>query len=371
MDYEKQIYRFLKRKGIANILGPEYRLTEEQYKRFCRLLDMHNTTKNMENMLSTVAYFIKYDLTNYLGRYNRLKGINGTSVYTQMLRYGRHWKEVYEFQSRRKIVTFPNRIEYWLKKGFTVEQAKQEVYKIQLERGSKAALKLKGTSCYTVRSIDYWVNNGYSLDEAIVKVKDIQTTNGLEFYKKKYPDSFEKEFSKRISIWKDSLSKNDQEVISLKKSSSIEGHIARGLSYDDAVISYQMMVNRLKTIRKLPSKISQKMCSMLDDKLSGICYYSTKNYEKLIQGYRVDFYHTPSKTVVEFYGDFFHRNPKIYESTYQAHNVLSEERWKYDKQREEIISNSIDVNNLIIVWESDFRKNPEKVIQYIIGEIEK
>lgn len=371
MDYEKQISRFFKRKGISDILGNDYRLTDIQFKRFCRLLDVYKTIKNMENMLATVAYFIKYDLSNYLGRYRRLKGVNGTSSYTQMLRYGRKWKEVYDSQNKKKISAFPNRIEYWLDRGVTAEQAVQEVHKIQLERGNKAALKLKGTSCYTVRSTDYWVNNGYSLDEARNKVKTIQTTNGLEFYRKKYPDSYEEKFSQRIEHWKKSLSEYDQQLLNLKRSPSIEGNLARGVSYEDAVTSYQMMVDRLKTIRKLPSKVSQKMCSMLDDRLTGTCYYTTKNYEKLIQGYRVDFYHSESKTVVEFYGDFFHRNPNIYESTFVAHSISSKERWEYDKHRENDIASSIDVNKLIVVWESDFRKNPEKVIQNIIREIKK
>lgn len=369
MNYEKQILRFLKRKGVSDILGQGYKLTDLQRKRFCRLLDVYKTTKNMENMLRTVATFIRYDLTNYLGRYNRLKGVNGTSAYTQILRYGRNWQNIYDLQNSKKTYHFPNKVEHWLEKGLTLEQAKKQVYKIQQERGNKAALKTKGTSCYTVRSIEFWINNGYSLETAKEKVKEIQTTNGLEYYKQKFPNSYEEEFNKRIARWKNSLSKHDQELLNLKKSGSIKGHMARGLSYEQASYEYQILIERLKSVRKLPSKISQKMCSMLDAKLIGTCYYNDKNYEKLISGYRVDFYHKDSKTVVEFYGDFFHRNPKIYESTYEAHSITSGERWEYDNRRETIIFESPEVNKLIVVWESDFRKNPEQTIQNIIGEI--
>jgi very-short-patch-repair endonuclease len=369
MDYEKQIVRFMKRKGIAEKLGEGYQLTDLQRRRFCRLLDVYQTTKNMENMLGTVAIFIQYDLTNYLGRYNRLKGINGTSTYTQMLRYGRAWQNVYKSQNNKKTKAFTNRTQYWVDKGLSLDQAEQQVCRVQQERAIKSALKTKGTSCYTVRSTEFWINNGYSLEEAKDKVKDIQTTNGLEYYKKKYPDSYEKKFNERISKWKSSLGECDQELMNLKKSSSIKGCMARGMTHEEAVCSYQITKERLKSTRKLPSKISQKMCQMLDSQLKGTCYYDSKNYEKLISGYRVDFYHVESKTVIEFYGDFFHRNPKVYESTWQAHNVTSEQRWQYDAQREKTISNSVNVDKLIVIWESDFRKNPEQVIQNIIGEI--
>lgn len=369
MDYEKQITRFFKRKGISEILGEDYQLTELQHKRFCKLLDVYKTTKNMENMLRTVAYFIKYDLTNYLGRYNRLKGGNGTTTYTQMLRYGRYWKEIYKTQSDKKTKAFTNKTKTWIDAGYTLEESIKIVQKVQTDRAIKASAKTKGTSCHTVRSTEFWMNKGFSEDEAKEKVRAIQTTNGIEFYKKKYPETYEEEFTKRIEKWKTSLLKLDQVDLNLKKSHSIEGALARGLSYEEAVDVYQSNIERMRALRKKPSKISQKMCNMLGDRLDGTCYYQEKNYEKLISGYKVDFYHKESKTVVEFYGDFFHRNPRLYESSFTAFDITSSDRWEYDAKRESNISKSEEVNKLLIVWESDFRKNPERVVQKIIGEI--
>lgn len=369
MNYDKQIIRFMNRKSVKNILGTDYQLTPNQKARLCKLFDIYKTPKKMENMLSTVANFIYYDLTNYVGRYRRLSGINGTTKYTQMLRYGRYWASVYSLQSRNKTRHFMNTVEYWAEKGYSVKEANEQVQRVQTERGNKAASKLRGTSRYTIRSVEYWINNGYSEQEAKEKVREIQTTNGIEFYKEKYPENYEKEFSERIQKWKESYNKNDLAEINLKKSPTIDGALARGLTYDEAIIVRQNNIDHMRTIRRLPSQISQKFCSMLETKIQGSCYYSSKNYEKLIAGYRVDFYHKESKTVVEFYGDFFHRNPKLFEADHTVFGTTAREKWEYDNHRELAIRKDKKVEKFFVVWESNFRKNPEQIVNNIVEEI--
>lgn len=369
MNYEKQIQRFLRRKAIVLILGADYQLTPIQRTRLCKLLDVHKTPKNMENMLATVANFIAYDLTNYVGRYRRLAGIGGTSKYTQMLRYGRHWEQVYAAQSQKKVKHFPNTLNYWMSKGFSISEARQKVSEVQMARGSLGAAKTRGTSRYTIRSVEYWINSGYSIEEAKNKVRHIQTTNGLEFYKRNYPDSFEEKFQERIEKWQESLRACDQKDLNLKKSPTVEGALARGLTPEQAFEVRQSNLEHLRRVRRLPSKISQKLFDLLERRLGDLCYYSDKNYEKLVGGYRVDFYHPASKIVVEFYGDFYHRNPKLFESAHTVFNKSAEEVWEYDKQREAAIRQDPKTRILIVVWESDFRKNPNQVIDNIIKEI--
>lgn len=369
MDYEKQLRRFMKRKAVNKILGDDYVLSSHQKHRLCKLLDVYKTPKNMENMLSTVANFIYYDVSNYVGRYRRLMGTNGTSSYTQMLRYGRHWQEVYESQSLSKVKHFQNRIDYWVNKGYSMIDARQKVSEIQTARGNEAARKLRGTSTYTVRSIEYWLNNGYSESDAREQVQRIQTTNGLDFYKRNYPDNYEEKFRERIEQWQQSYNKNNLNEINLKKSHTVEGALARGLTLQEALDVRKANLRHMQTIRRMPSKISQKFCDMLETKLYGTCYYADKNYEKLIAGYRVDFYHKETQTVVEFYGDFYHRNPTIFEASHLAFGIDARTRWEYDKQREESIQQDPAVKNLFVVWESKFRKNPTQEINNIIEGI--
>lgn len=369
MDYEKQIGRFLKRKSVKTILGDDYELSDSQKMRLCKLLDIYKTPKNMENMLTTVANFIYYDVSNYVGRYRRLVGTSGTTQYSQMLRYGRHWQAVYEQQSQSKVEHFPNTMKYWLDKGYSDTEAQEKISEIQTYRGHKAARKLRGTSMYTVRSMEYWLNNGYSESEARQQVKRIQTTNGLDFYRKKYPDNYEEKYNERIKQWQRSYNRNDLDKINLKKSHSVDGALARGLTLQEALDVRKTNLDHMKTIRRMPSKISQKFCGMLETKLPGICYYADKNYEKLIAGYRVDFYHEGTQTVVEFYGDFYHRNPALFEADHTAFGMDASTRWEYDKQRENAIVQDPKTCHLFVVWESEFRKNPQQTINNIIEEI--
>lgn len=369
MDYDKQIERLIKRKEVKAILGTEYKLTVRQQMRLCKLLDVYKTPKNMENMLSTIANFIYYDLSNYVGRYRRLIGTNGTSPYTQMLRYGRYWQDVYKKQNIKKTNHFKNTVRYWINLGYSQELAKEKVRMIQQLRSAESAKKTKGSSLYTVRSIEYWLNIGYTEQEAKERVCKIQTTNGIAFYKEKYPKNYEEKFKERINKWKTSYNNNNLDDINHRKSHSIEGAMARGLDYNQALTVRNKNIEHLRSIRKLPSKISQKFCNMLESKLLGNCYYSDKNYEKLIAGYRVDFYHKETNTVVEFYGDFYHRNPALFESNHIAFGTTAKERWDYDKMRETKIQQDKNVNRLLIVWESEFRQNPEETINNIIKEI--
>lgn len=370
MNYDKQITRLLNRKAVKAILGNEYKLNADQQIRLCKLLDMYNTPKNMENMLSTVANFIYYDLTNYVGRYRRLAKTTGTSPYTQMLRYGRYWQDVYKKQNNKKTKHFKNTVRYWINLGYSEELAKEQVRIIQTLRAAESAKKTTGTSLYTVRSIEYWLNAGYTEQEARERVRKIQTTNGIQYYKERYPENYEEKFKERINKYKLSYNNNnDLDIVNHKKSHSIEGALARGLNYSQALEVRNKNIQHLRSIRRLPSKISQKFCDMLDSKLLGNCYYFDKNYEKLIAGYRVDFYHKETKTVVEFYGDFYHRNPLLFEANHIAFGTTAKEKWDYDKIRETKIQQDKNVNQLLIVWESRFRKNPEETINNIIKEI--
>jgi very-short-patch-repair endonuclease len=367
-----QINRFLKRKEVINILGKNYILSNAQQTRLENVFKKYKTTKNIENMLKSLAIMVKNDLTNYTGRISRLVGIPGTTRYTQLLRYGKdEYIKIYKEQSVKKTKHFKNIIDYWKNLGYSDEESIQLVKSIQLERTKKAVLKTKGVSLYSCRSKEYWLSIGYSDDEAIKKVNNIQITNGIDFYKRKYPNDYNEKFLQRINNWKNTLysNKNYTELCK-KRGHSINAGISRGLSLEEATNNYKRIVEHLQSIKKNSSNISQKLFDMLSENLNGETYYNTKNYEYLIEGYRVDFYNKDKKIVLEFYGDFFHRNPNKYDPLYTSMGYTSVKKWEYDKKREYIIKNSKNVNKLIIIWESEFRNNPQNTVEKILREIE-
>jgi very-short-patch-repair endonuclease len=227
---------------------------------------------------------------------------------------------------------------------------------------------------YSCRSSACWINKGLNEIEAAEKVKDIQSTNGIVFYVTKYGEvEGRRLYTDRINRWQktlDSKSTEEKADINLRKSPSIIGRMARGDSLEEATIGYLEFCKKMKSkTNQTWSKISQELFVRLDEQLTGTTYYQSKNYEYNIDNYRVDFYHKDSKTVVEFYGDFFHRNPAIFEATFNVMGYASEQKWKSDSVRIEEILMSALVNRVIIVWEYDFRIDPTSIVDGIVKQI--
>ena len=370
---DTEISRFLNRKSVKNILGENFLPTAQQYTRLLKVLEYFGSTKRAENMHATIAIMLKNNLRNIVGRVKRLQGIPGTTKYTQLLRYGKqYWQQVYQQQSDKKTSHFKNTLAYWINQGMTHSEAVEAVRSVQKERAQRATLITTGVSLYSCRSIEFWISRGYSDEDAQSKVKQIQTTNGLEYYKSKYgEDDYIDKFNQRINKWKDTLAKNnDYAKLCLKKGHSVPALMHKGVSENDALSKYNAMCERLRKIRRLPSKVSQSLFDLVASKLGkSEVYYDSLNYEFLLNGYRVDFFHKASGTVVEFFGDFFHRNPTKFKADFVVHNLSSQERWNYDRARMAKIMQDSLVNDVIIVWESDFRKNPQQQADLIIERI--
>ena len=116
------------------------------------------------------------------------------------------------------------------------------------------------------------------------------------------------------------------------------------------------------------SKISMELFTELEKILNDKCYYG-KN-EKIVQFYDSDnkyfcFYvdFTYKNKIIEFYGDYYHANPKIYEkekiigSKYSCHKA--EDIWKIDFDRVKLIKEK--GFEVLIVWESDYKNNKEEI----------
>jgi len=76
-------------------------------------------------------------------------------------------------------------ITHWLQKGYSLEQAKIKVAKIQKEL-NKLSPSSKPGARFSRRTKEYWIRKGFTEEESKEKVKEVQTTNGMEFYTKKY-----------------------------------------------------------------------------------------------------------------------------------------------------------------------------------------
>jgi len=72
--------------------------------------------------------------------------------------------------------------------------------------------------------------------------------------------------------------------------------------------------------------------------------------------------------VVEYNGDYWHANPEKYkENDIVHHNIIAKDIWKNDSEKIKLYNNL--GYKVIVIWEKDYKENPEKIIDKIVGEI--
>lgn len=182
--------------------------------------------------------------------------------------------------------------------------------------------------------------------------------NSKEYYIEKYGEEYYKE-------------------LCLKKIQSIDNYIKK---YGEEEGEKKFIEYRAKCFcPKFKSKIATEMFTLLDfqlDKTKHSIHYASFENNKEEYGMILpkskkytyfDFYDSKTNKIIEFYGDYWHANPIKYKEDdiiyYPNKNfVKAKEIWEKDKKRLEEIKEFRNIDALII-WEYDWRKNPNKCIQ--------
>ncbi len=192
--------------------------------------------------------------------------------------------------------------------------------------------------------IEYWLKKGYNETESKKMLSERQRTFSLKKCIEKYGKELGIEkFNIRQSKWQDSLIKN--------------GNIKCGFSKISQILFYDILNNY---------EIEEKKN----------IYFATKNKEYFISEkgknlvgkknfYQYDFTDKSNKKIIEYNGDMYHANPTIWKSEDNPHPyrkwLKSKDIWLSDKEKISVAnSNGFDV---FVVWDSDYRKNPNKVLK--------
>lgn len=88
--------------------------------------------------------------------------------------------------------------------------------------------------------------------------------------------------------------------------------------------------------------------------------------EYAISGFVADEVNPTEKLVLEFYGDYFHCNPRIYPDPDYYNTTLhmtAEDKWQYDRRR--LAAFRKNGYRVLVVWESDWRKDPSAVLKIV------
>ena len=207
--------------------------------------------------------------------------------------------------------------------------------------------------------VKYWIKKGYSEEDAKQKVSERQSTFTLEKCIAKYgEEEGTKRYIERQKNW----------------SAKIEEQYQQGLfskiphSQNSSIYS------------KFEKDIVDSIIESLDIDINDIYCYKTSQFrlentnedcKNKIFSYDL----TIGNKIIEFNGDFWHMNPDVYDSDYvhPYSNLSAEEKWEIDEIKLNCaFQNGYDV---LTIWEQEYNENKEATIQkcisFLISDYEK
>jgi hypothetical protein len=165
----------------------------------------------------------------------------------------------------------------------------------------------------------------------------------------------------------------------------------KGHTMDNFVRKYGSEIGPIKFIEVISkmnnfySKASQNFINLLEAELPQLkakSYYATKAGEYMVwskvenRAYFYDYVNTEYNICIEYNGDHYHANPKIYapnkiptkRKPWVSTPQTALELWDADKRKIMALKEERGIRT-ITIWESDFLEDPENLIQKIIHEL--
>jgi len=236
--------------------------------------------------------------------------------------------------------------EFWIEKGHSEAEAVLKSKEVMNDIHSKTSIKLKANpekyaSKYPTKK-EYYLSKGFNEKEAAQKISEIQNRFSLKKCIEKYgKEDGEVVFVKRQEKWQQSLVDN--------------GNVKGGYSKISQVLFYQILEQYNK--RDINN-----------------VFFWTKNREYFLKKdsyiYLYDFCDIKKKKIIEYNGDQYHANPKIYEKNDTPHpyhkdkNWTAEKIWEKDASKIELAKSS--GFEVLTIWDSEYRKNPQQTIEKCI-----
>jgi len=194
--------------------------------------------------------------------------------------------------------------------------------------------------------IDYYLDQGFSEEESKKILKKRQTTFSKEICIEKHGiEDGEKLFTQRQENWQLSLTNN--------------GNMKQGYS-----------------------KISQNLFYSILEKYDIIekeeIYFATKNNEIRLKKknggvWIYDYCDKKRMKIIEYNGDEYHGNPKKYKSTDNPHpfrkQITSQQIWDKDAEKTRIAQQ--EGFEVLVIWDSDYKKTPNEVINKCLSFLNK
>jgi hypothetical protein len=219
------------------------------------------------------------------------------------------------------------RVEYWTKRGYTEIEAAEVISSRQRD----ITRSRKYNDDEIVLNPAYWIKNGYSLEDATKKISEIQAAR-----------------SSRSSKFTGKSHTIDSKF---RISAAMKNHIDV-IGKETWISHFGKFSGRSKIEAECYSEIKELICG---DLLANV----------YINGYVVDMLYT--NKVIEFNGDYWHANPKIYLSnnsvSYPKGIILVDDIWKKDATKISVLQEN--GYQVYTIWESEWKSNKNKILNEI------
>lgn len=232
------------------------------------------------------------------------------------------------------------------------------------------------------RSIDYWLlktNYDYPLAKDLQKQYQIRDIN---YFINKYGETKGVEkYNNRCSKVSRSLTKEGF----VENYGSIKGLMmynekSKKTSYSGSFIGLCEKFGEIEAIEIIKKRVSykggysnvsvecfNKIIKEFPSLNSMDVFYGENEWFVRCKGdkfYMIDFYVRDLNVIIEFYGDYWHGNPKIFEKDNVLYDkkITVEDIWNRDAERINNIKKALKTDKVYIIWENDYYKNFNKIL---------
>ena len=302
-------------------------ILEQQHKNH-----VENNTYNLEFLINKKGFSLE-EANEYINKHKQISSNSGKQNKGKSAKE-RIIKKLGSVEAAEKFIKEYNCFckEYWLKRGYTEEEAIKNISEIQTKNSNKITVSSRRQA--SIRCKEHWIKIGYNEEESQKIISRYQTTFSKEICINKYGKEKGLEiFKKRQEKW-------------------------------------QLTLHKTNKMHCGYSKISQDLFNELIKHTNNEIYYGSLNREYTIYNkenkhiYAFDFTDLTNKKIIEFQGDIYHANPNLFSEDDKPspwNNLTSKELWQKDEYKKQVaLNNNFD---LIQIWESDFRNNKEKTIK--------
>lgn len=247
--------------------------------------------------------------------------------------------------------------EYWIKRGFTENEAIENISNIQKKNALYHVDKLKTDDIYKEEwtnkqtlSLQYWINKGYNKEEAKQKLKERQQTFSLQKCIDKYGEiEGLKRWQQRQDKWLTTMdAKSPEEKLEINKKRMLNNS---GYSKQSQELFWNIY-KEFKENNIVFHELTGKEVIMYNKEINNM--------------YKIDFVDFTNKKIIEYNGDFWHCNPELYNESYfnKVKQKYAKDIWEYERIKLDYMKNK--GYDILVIWEKDFKHNKEKIIQECI-----